>query len=403
MNEFSYSDLIVAHKIANEYYLRRRPDGTFPAQKEVAEELGIAPPRFSEFLQIAQKAGMIDVIITPPDGVGADRHVIMKMESKLLQKLQRISPAARDRTGRKIHPHRLLKVHVVPGISDIALNATRFSVDQQIIRANLLTRICKRAARAFHSLIVEAMAQAGMNGEARPVCCGISWSRTCEQVVNLMGVAEKTYPELVICPLIGLIGHRENTVDANFLAFRLASRYSASSIILPCPCVQPIGYKLENLKSIARALQYVGRCCLGISGIGEAFIAKTPFQSTLLRRGVIDEQQVGKIQELGGVAEISCHFLDSQGNVLPYEELGFIPVGVTIEQMRTMKRFMIVVSPDRKKILPLIAAIKAGICTDIVLEHTMAHYILDEEHDEELGLTAARDVRARGRRSRIYI
>lgn len=45
---------------------------------------------------------------------------------------------------------------------------------------------------------------------------------------------------------------------------------------------------------------------------------------------------------------------------------------------------MIVVKPDIDRILPAIVLIKAGVCSDLVIDHQTAHYILNDKNNEIL-------------------
>ncbi|NIT73448.1 hypothetical protein GWO43_21735 [candidate division KSB1 bacterium] len=383
-NQFSHGQLVKAYNAAIHYYLHRNGDGSLRKQQEVAEEVNLKPPRFSEFLNIAWKAGMIDVIITPPESINKDATAIRELEIKLLQKLQQISPPLLDPSGVMIRPHKLINVHVVPNAAGNIEEPVNISIDETSEYGSVTARICKRAAREFLTVIDDHYQQLCSHGEAK-LYCGVGWSRTCERVVNLLPVPVEQYPDLVVCPFTGLIGSRQTSIDANFLAFRLAAKLSADSIKLSCPSIQPIDMNIETLRPIARALDCINLCRIGISGIGVAYDREHPEQTQLLVRQVIDRKQLERVRELGGIAEIHCHYFDMQGNLISFEDLQFKPIGITLGNMKQMSRFMIVVSPDHRKILPTIIAIKAGICSDLVLDHTMAHFMLSDEHDAELG------------------
>jgi len=68
-----------------------------------------------------------------------------------------------------------------------------------------------------------------------------------------MQFATEPHADLVVCPLIGMMGHRETPLDSNYLAFRLASILSGTSIKLPCPCLRPPHLDLEALRPVKRA------------------------------------------------------------------------------------------------------------------------------------------------------
>ncbi len=383
--KFNSADLIMAYQVATEYFLRRREDGGLEKQNKIAEEMGMAAPRFSEFLDIAWRAGIVNVIITPPEGGSSDFRELRNLELKLTEKLKRFSPPLVDEHGKNVRDHKLVRIHVVSSITHIDLDSGSKEDDESKNRSSVTAHICSRAAKEFYSLLKEAYHKHKQEGR-EPLYCGIGWSRTCERILNLLQFDTEHYPDLVVCPLIGIMGHKETPLDSNFLAFRLASILSGTSIKLPCPCLRPPDLNLEVLRPVKRALEEISQCKIGISGIAPAYYPNRAFHATPLARKMIDEEQFERIKKLGGVAEISCHYFDINGRSLPHQELGFVPVGVTVEQMQRMPRFMIVVSPEKEKILPAIVAIKSGICSDLVLSQKMAQHILDREHEEELRL-----------------
>lgn len=377
---FTPAQLRMAYKVATHYYLRRRSNGALEKQNIVAEELGLQPPRFSEYLNIAWQAGLIDVILTPPEGIGSDYHALRKLELRLFDKLEKFSPPLIDGEGNMVRKHKLCQIHIVPSGPPISSELNLTSNEWLSLRGHLMARICKKAAIEFYSLIKKTY----KTRNEENLYCGIGWGRTCERTVSLMDISEDSYPSLVVCPLVGNVG--QVPFDANVLAYELANRLSGTSINLPCPSVRPLKLELETLEPVSRALGEISHCQIALSGIGAAYYEHMPFKSKLVERKILTDKMLNKIIKQGAVAELQCHYFDINGHLIPYDVAGVVPVGIDIMGTRQMPRFLVVVSPDSEKILPAVVTIKAGICSDLVIDQGVALFLLDDKNNKKVGL-----------------
>lgn len=367
-----------AYEAAYLFYSSRLVGGGLDTQKNVALRNGIAPPRFSEALNDAWRAGILDVIINPPEK-SPDYIKMRELETRLKNKLAPYSPFVSTSTEQKMHKFK--KIHIVAAPPDLPLQAGLQGYDD--LFHSTRAHVCRRAAKEFFTLIHDMH----MKNDNDAFYVGISWGRTCQGVLNLVPIPPEPFTNLVACPLIGIIGHRDTPLDANTLAYRLGASLSGKAIKLPVPCLRPLEIQgLEKLRPVAKALEEIERCQMGISGVAPVYNEASPVRSSLVRRKMLALEEIIRIQKMGAVAEIHCHFFDINGRPFTPDELGFVPMAISIERMQQMQRFMIVVRPEKEKILPAIVAIKAGICTDLVLDHRIAYYILDEKNSEELGL-----------------
>ncbi len=369
-----------AHEVACLFYQSRLPDGSLDTQRNVAEKNSIEPPRFAEALKDAWMAGIVDVVVSPPPNA-PDYTKILELEARLKEKLEPYSPIVK---GSSIH--KLKRIHIVPTVTDLPLkNVPSGSVGYDLFHS-VRAQVCNRAAREYRKMIHEMYERYVKKRKEQHLYVGVSWGRTCEGVINLMKTPVEPLPKLVVCPLIGLIGHRNAPADANTLAYRLGAAMSGTAIKLPVPCLRPPGLELEKLRSVAKALEEIELCQIGLSGVAPVYNDPGPFKSSLVARKMVEEEQIIEIKKRGAVAEIHCHFFDINGKPLADNDVGFIPMSISIKRMQKMDRFMIVVRPDKEKILPAIVSIKAGICSDLVIDHRIAYYILDDKNNGALGL-----------------
>ncbi len=381
-NKLSATRLDKAFEAACLYYYSRLEDGSLDLQKTVAEKHDLDPPRFGEALKDAWKAGIVDVVINPPEHA-PDFAKVRELEAQVRAKLEKVSPIVTNRLGLKTP--KLKRVHIVPNPTGMFQDKIPEKYKEYDLFHSNRARVCHRAAREFFKLIDEMYIKRGRGS----FYVGISWGRTCECVLNLMSVpSNKPYKDVVACPLIGIIGHRNAPVDANTLAYRLGAALSGDSIKLPAPCLRPLDLvDMDKVEQISKALAEVNQCQLGISGVAPAYNENEEFKSSLVARKMITHKELERIRDLGAVAEIHSHFFYPNGDPVEHEDLGFVPMSVSINRMKKMERFMIVVRPEKEKLLPAIVSVKAGICSDLVLDHRNAHYILDKKNNKELGLS----------------
>ncbi len=369
--------LRLAREAALRYYVvNRNENGSLRTQEEIAKEMGLKAPRFSDLLNMAWQSGMIEVAVSPvgESGVAADFEEVLRRESVLLRKLREISPPLLDTDGKVLRPHKLRRVHVVSNSLGKTFDSAEIDIQQSSDFGSVATRIRRRASGELLKLV-----SSNYRDDAE-LHVGIGWGRSCEGVVNFLKSPPKTFGKLICCPLVGMIGYTQNSFDASFLAFRLASRLSASSIKLSCPIIQERGSDLENLYPIKEALGHLSKCEIGISAVGIADMA----HSVLMRRKIFNEEQIRLIRHHGAVAEVNSHFFNIEAEPIDPELLGFKPVGIGVDEMKRMPRYILVVSPDRRKIIPALVAIKAGVCSDLVVDHLMAQEILEMELDDQL-------------------
>lgn len=388
------AQLVNAYKAAVEYYLHPNSDGSLKTQREVAKKIGVDPARLSERLDTAWKEDLIVVFINSPEGIGRDYYNVRGLEIRALEKLQQFSPHLRGSRGKTLSERRLRGVHITPrsggpkneegNHSSDTLHATEGHLSQGKIIQSIMARTSIKAASLFYDLIRDHHRKSSRRNEL--LYAGIGWSRTADRIVNLMPIASEPFSNLIICPLIGIMGHRETYLDANFLAHSLSERLGADSRKLPYPCIKPPHFRVKELRSVSRALEDINCCSIAISGLGVAFHENKPFNSRLVERKMITQKTLNKIKGLGAVAELQCNYFDINGKHIPYSEIGFEPVGITVKHMKTISRYLIVARPNREAILPAVVSIKTGICTDLFIDVESAFYLLDEKNEEELRL-----------------
>lgn len=379
--------VLQAYKAAVKYYLNRNNDGSLRHKKDVAHELGIKPPRFSEFLRMAWQMDMVKVSILPPEGydIPADSGAIAILEDRLLNRLQKLSPPLLDKSGKVVRQHKLTKIHIVP---DAVGGIPEDMVDAQYTREgyeSVASRICRKAGQELR-IIIESAYKDYRQPNQDILHVGIGWGRTCEKIVDLFPVPEQGMERLRVCPFVGLIGNEQTTIDANFLAYRLGARLSAKAVKLPCPITQKIDMAIDEVRQIKQALNWVNHCKIGVSGVSLGHDIDGQNRMRLRRRKVIDDAINNKLARLKAAAEINCHWFDINGKHIPFEKLGFKSIGIGVEEMRRMPRMMIVVGPEKWKALPAVISVKAGVCSDIVLDHNMAREILDPRKAGKFGI-----------------
>ena len=177
---------------------------------------------------------------------------LRKLEILLLDKLEQFSPPLHNQNGEQVRKHKLVEIHVAPGTASEDLDSAFSHAGKRDLRDGVTARVCRKAGEEFCTLLRDKVR------EKENLYIGIGWSQTCEMFVNLMHTLKESFSGVTICPLLGQIGHKEFSIDSNFLAYRLAARLSGTSIKLPCPAICRPGLNLQkNLPDVAAALRPV--------------------------------------------------------------------------------------------------------------------------------------------------
>jgi len=142
---------------------------------------------------------------------------------------------------------------------------------------------------------------------------GVMSGKTISNIVHYMKNGEGKHLKLVV-PLVGGIGNVSPDLHANSIAMRIASIYSATSLVLNAPLVVSNSKTAAILKeeaSIAQVLEAGKNCDTAIVGIGNV----DQFSTTAQAGGISDED-LAALRSAGAVCSICNSYYDANGHAV---------------------------------------------------------------------------------------
>lgn len=302
-------------------------------RRTLSQHLGCSERAVRSDIAVLRQAGLLDVtsggmVITP---IG--RSVLEESRElySLLKGQQRLAESIRDAFG-------LVEVMVVAGDADIS-SATKEELGRQ-------------AGQLLLSLVKP--------NSVLTVSGGTTLAVLAEVLPN-----QRTVAELTIVPARGGLGEALE-IQANTVAARLAAKLGAY--------YRPL-YAPENLSSstvkvlaqepqIKEVVELVRGADLCLHGIGDAI--------TMARRRRSTAAVLDKLQQAGAQAELFGYYLNEEAEIVH-----IVPsLGLHLEDLRHIDK-VIAVAGGRSKASAIVAVMRLGYHTHLVIDETAATAIID--------------------------
>jgi DNA-binding transcriptional regulator LsrR (DeoR family) len=307
----SAPDLHLLSKVSSLYYMRGQ------TQQEIAERLRISRPKVSRLLQEAQGLGIVQITITPPQGL----HT--RLEAQL-----------EERYG-------LSEVQVVDGEAGQS--------------PEMLVRQIGAAAAEYLARTIQPN---------EPI--GLAWGSTLNAMVHAMSpIATKG---VRVVQTLGGIGPPEAEAYAAGLVRRLAQLLGASAVLLPAPGIVGTAAARDVLRDdphVQAAMHQLATLDVVFVGIGS--LSSNP---VLADGRSFPSDSHAELLAAGAVGDIALHFFDARGTILR-TSLDERMLGITAEQLRRAKR-VVAVAGGADKIQAIDAALKADIVNVLITDHLTA-------------------------------
>jgi deoxyribonucleoside regulator len=306
--------LDVAYEAARLYYDERR------TMESIGQGMGLSRSTVSRLLDRAREDGLVRISLHPP---GARR--VSDLQEAL---------TARYR----------VRVTVVPSATD----------QPEVER---LGAVADAGAR-----LVQSLAQPDS-------VVGLAWGTTIAAVAE--SLEPRTVPGLSIVQLNGAITADGSGLDYVTTVMSRAGRaWDARVFLFPVPAFfdhTSTRTALWQERSVQRVLDLQDQCELAVFGVG-AFDAEVP--SHVYSSGYLTEAELRSLREDGVVGDVCTVFLRADGS---YAQVAMNDrsSGPSPDKLARIPR-RVLIANGRRKALPLRAALRARVATDVVLDEQCA-------------------------------
>lgn len=205
---------------------------------------------------------------------------------------------------------------------------------------------------------------------------GIMSGRTISQLIQ--GIGSFPRKNLKILPLVGGIGSRNSSWQANSIAEVFASKTNSTSYTLNAPSVlqsEAARDLMVNEPEISSLLKMGTVCDVSIVGIGAAAVG-----SSNVIAGALTQEDIEKLKQIGAVGSICISYYDRVGKLL-HPEIESRMIGQSIDSISNSK--VIAVAIGEEKIIAIDTALKNGYVDVFITNVETAQHIIDQENEEE--------------------
>ncbi len=332
----------------------------YRSDREVAKELGINVQAVPELLKAAHERNLFSVV-----------HHAPWEDIELAQ----LEEEVRLRYG-------LRRVLLVPGLPEMRedLDVTQ--------RRNVQTQVIRSMAYRVVDYLDELLAEAAVLREA--LTLGVAWGRTMRLIADHLRSTHRgvRFPGLEVVPIVGITSEsmREPT-EANLIAMRFAEAYRGRSSQLACPAFVPqsdVWIVTQRLEQVRRMLKKLMACDLVITSMGPIpDDDKAAAEITLSTDPVLNEELFKAARTRDAVGEICFWLFDEQGNEVQtiHAAVGLGFAGLKNIATDPGRQVILVAGGDRRRFMPLRAALRARLASVLVSDTETARYLVRGETD----------------------
>lgn len=310
----SVPDLYLLGKVSTLYYVCEC------TQQEIADRLHLSRPRVSRLLQEAQALGIVQITVSPPQGLHLD------LETDLERRFG------------------LVEAQVI--------NVER-SQPAEVRRRELGAAAAAHLCRTVHP------------GAA----IGLTWGRTLSLMVQAM--SPLSTPDVRVVQTLGGIGPPEADAHAAALVIRLAQLLGASAALLPAPAVVGTAAARDVLRQdphVQMALEHLNDLDVVYVGVGSLQSNPVLTDGRSLPPGTIDE-----LEAVGAIGDIALRFFDADGRLVR-TSLDERILGISTEQLRALKQ-VVAVAGGCDKADAIAAALETGLIDVLITDQITAEAI----------------------------
>jgi len=312
------ADLYLLSKVSKLYYEEEL------TQQEIALKLHLSRPKVSRLVQQAEKEGIVQITVRPPQGTYPD--IEYRLEKKF-------------------------------NLRDVEIIEVLESDNQETVSRELGIA----AANYFQRTI--------QDGDI----IGISWGKTLSAMVNALQPMPVNNVHVV--QMIGGLGYPEAEVHATSLCRRMTQLLNSKLTLLPAPgIVDNVNVKeaIFTDSHMLRVLEFFARINVAYVGVG----APTPDSVVMRGARIMSQEDVSLLKAKGAVGDIALRFFDCLGQPI-ISELDERVIGISLEQLKKVDHVIGVTGGPQKHDVVL-GAVSGGLIDVLITDLGTARYLLDK-------------------------
>lgn len=309
--EQKYAQLVRAVEL---YYQRNL------TQQKISDIMGVSRPTVSRLLEEAKKQGFVEIKV----------HTPVSFDSELSETLRK-----------KLNLKDVL-------VTDFEERDQEFTIK----------KVAEAASLYFSSIL---------KGDS---IIGVSWGSTIKAFIDTL--TEASFPDATVMQIVGGLGGGNPEIDGQELAFKMANKLSCPYHYIHAPAILSNSETVKELmeqKAIKELLIKAEAANIYISAVG-SFDEK---ESSLQRSGYLDEDEKGKLLQLGAVGHLLAHPINENGKeISPFnEKILSIPL-VNLQNAE----WSIGIAATAVKAKALLAAIKGRYYNVIIIDKGCARELI---------------------------
>ncbi|WP_102866770.1 sugar-binding transcriptional regulator [Pseudovibrio exalbescens] len=199
---------------------------------------------------------------------------------------------------------------------------------------------------------------------------GVAWGRTIHELS--LHLPRKPLHDVSVVQMIGSM-YGQSGFAAEECSSQIANKFNGNGMNLHVPAIVSsarLATELQAEPIVRSHFSVLEKCNRSLFVIGNC----SP-RNSVVRSGIINEEEMEKYRQLGAVGVICGRFLDAEGRPV-ITELDLRVLGVNLAQLRQMpNRIMIGGGPTNHE--AVLAAIRGGFVSDLITDHDTARFLLD--------------------------
>ncbi|MCE4047629.1 sugar-binding transcriptional regulator [Niallia sp. SS-2023] len=199
---------------------------------------------------------------------------------------------------------------------------------------------------------------------------GISWGETLANLVQEYPFERKE--DITVVPLEGGMGVKQVQIHANQLANELAKKLQSTCAYLYAPAIvetEELKQRLMGMEDIQTVLEIGRNVDVALIGIGNPFD-----DSTLLRLGYLQENDLAQLRDVGAIGDIGFRFFDQNGKPIN-DSLNTKVIGITLEEFKGIKNVIAVVEGEHK-VASILGALQGKFIDVLITDELTANAII---------------------------
>ncbi|MBZ9674247.1 sugar-binding transcriptional regulator [Mesorhizobium sp. ES1-1] len=199
---------------------------------------------------------------------------------------------------------------------------------------------------------------------------GVAWGRTVYTIADIMPYAD--LQDVTVVQLCGNLG-APYFYRPDQCTMEIARRLNAKGLNFYAPLVlstEELARALRDEPVIREQLSNIGDCDLALYSVGAV-----DADSHLVKCGALTPGEMADLRKQGAAGVIAGQIIDADGSMLDCSYNRRV-ISADLSSLRAITKRLMVVQED-SKLEPLLAAIKGGLCTHLVVGARMAQRLLD--------------------------